>query len=321
VKHLLIVPVIFLFCGCEKKELAVQKYNRGDVVTSQVEMGPDYKRQVWFSLQDNKIVATNLKTDWDLAFEAYPEGYHLVLNGSKSMRAFRTSFNSLAQVTDTAGLGINGKADVPSGNLDSTAIGNWQTGNTVYVINLGYNELGQSQGFYKIRIGSVNAAQFTFEYAEISSGEVLSATVVKDAAYNFMYFSFSGKRIVSIEPEKTNYDLCFTQYTHLFLDPFQYYQVTGVLNNVAGTRVARINTKAFDEVRISDTAVVGFSTRRDAIGYDWKSFDLNTNVYTVNSKQVYLICDSRGFYYKLHFIDFYNASGIKGFPKFEFRKL
>ncbi len=312
--------LILIVCSCEKKELPVKPYDRGDVITSQVGMGSDYRNQIWFSLADNRIVSTNLKTDWDLAFEASADGYHVFLNGAKSMRVYKTSHTSLQQVSDTSGMGVSGLADAPSGNMDSTAVGNWQPDHKVYVLSLGYNEMGLHQGYYKFKIMSNNASQYTLEYAPLAAAQASSAVVLKDGNYNFMCFSFSGGRQVPVEPVKNGFDLCFTQYTHLFLNPLQYYQVTGVLTK-AGTRVALINSKPFTEVGINDTAAAKFSARRDAIGFDWKSFSLKTNLYTVNDKQVYLICDSKGFYYKLHFVDFYDASGIKGFPKFEFKKL
>ena len=36
-----------VFFACEKKELPVEMQDRGDVVTTQIEMKPDYRNQVW----------------------------------------------------------------------------------------------------------------------------------------------------------------------------------------------------------------------------------------------------------------------------------
>src|SRR3954471_10731236 len=91
------------FTSCEKKELPVPAYQRGDITTTQIEMGGDYKNQVWFSLGDNRIVSTNLKTDWDLAFEASSAGTHIMLNGSKAMKVFKTNYTSLNDIKDTIG--------------------------------------------------------------------------------------------------------------------------------------------------------------------------------------------------------------------------
>lgn len=313
--------VIVVFASCEKKELPAPAYDRGDALTVEIEMTSNYKNQVWYSLSENKVVSINLKSAWDLAFESGANGTHVFLNGSKSMRVYQTNFTSLAMVTDTAGLEANGKADMPSGNADSTGIGDWQMNGMVYIINRGYNEAGQQQGFYKLKINAVSPSVFNIEYGDVYGTQTYQQTITKDPGCNFAYVSFATQQQVTIEPAQTAYDLCFTQYTHVFINPFQYYLVTGVLNNTYNTGIAKISDRPFAEISINDTLGRVFSSNRNVIGYEWKSFDLNNNLYTVNSAMCYIIRDSKGFYYKLHFIDFYNTSGIKGYPKFEYKKL
>jgi hypothetical protein len=320
-KYCFLILTSVLFFSCEKKELPVKKYDRGNIITMQVSMESNYKNQVWYSLSDNKIISTNLKTDWDIAFENSPNGSHIILNGANAIKVYKTNFTQLNQVTDTAGIAANGQADMPSGDLDSTAFGNWQANNTVYIINRGYNEAGQLLGFYKMKMITQTNTNYTFEFGDIFGSQTFQGIVNKNEEYNFNAFSFTTKAQVNIEPKKAEYDLCFTQYTYLFHEPLQYYQVTGVLNNRYDTRIVKISNKPFTEITISDTLGKIFSNNRDVIGYDWKTFDLNNNLFTVDVTKSYIINDSKGFYYKLHFIDFYNASGVKGFPKFEFIKL
>lgn len=318
---LIAICILIILSSCEKKELPAPAYDRGDALTVEIEMTSNYKNQVWYSLSGNKVVSTNLKSEWDLAFECAPNGTHVFLNGAKSMRVYKTNVASLAMVTDTAGLEANGKADMPNGSPDSTGIGDWQTNNTVYIINRGYSETGQLQGFYKLKITGVSASAFSIEYGDVYGTQTWQQTITKDPAYNVVNFSFSTNQQHHFEPKKTEYDLCFTQYTHVFTNPFQYYLVTGVLNNNYNIRITKITDLPFAEIGINDTLGRTFITNRNSIGYEWKSFDLNTNLYTVNPAMCYIINDSKGFYYKLHFVDFYNASGIKGYPRFEFRKL
>ncbi|MBL7930962.1 MAG: HmuY family protein [Bacteroidia bacterium] len=332
---LAVVLVSLLFFSCEKKELPVPKYvppaapadtasgsTAGPLIVAQVDMSSDYRNQVWFSLSENRIVYANLKTDWDLAFECSPSGWHLMLNGSKSMKVFKTNFEKLEDVKDTVGLGSNGKADVPSGNLDSTAVGSWQLDNKVYVINLGYNELGKLIGYIKLKLISVDNNGYTFEFGDVYGTETYQGSVLKNAQKNFVAYSFASRmQINTVEPDKSSYDLCFTNYTHLFLEPLQYYQVTGVLSNSYKTRIARFSGIPFYKMTKKDTAGKTFVNDRNGIGYDWKSFNLEKNLYSVNLNMCYIIQDSKGFYYKLHFLDFYNSSGLKGSPKFEFQRL
>lgn len=313
--------IVLIFFSCEKKELAAPKYDRGDLITTQIEMTSNYKKQVWFRFSDNRIVATNNKTDWDLGFESTASGDHIILNSSKAMKVYTTSFTNLSQVIDTIGLGIYGIADMPSGNLDSTAIGDWQINNRVYIINRGYNELGQQQGFYKLKINSVSSTQFNFEYADVFGATVYQGIIIKNPDYNFNMFSFTNNQQLIIEPKKLEYDLCFTQYSHVYFNPTHFYQVTGVLSNNYKTRIIRLIDKPFNNIIINDTLNRSFISNKNTIGFDWKTFTLTTNVFTIDPIVCFIIQDSKGFFYKLHFIDFYNQSGIKGSPKFEFKKL
>ncbi len=320
-RYVLILVFAAVSCSCEKKELPAPAFDRGDLITSQVDMGATYKSQIWFSLRENRIISANVRTDWDLAFEATAGGNHIMLNGSKGMKVYKTPHTDLSQVTDTAGLEANSRIDAPSGKLDSTAFEGWENPNTVYIINRGYSEAGVYQGSYKLKIVSVNTGSYSFEYGDVFSSQITQGTVTKHPDYNFVMFSFTTGHEAYIEPKKTDYDLCFTVYTHFFTNPFQYYQVNGVLHNPYKTRVVNIRDKAFTDIVIGDTLGRSFSTDRNAIGYEWKSFSLNTNLFTIDPAHCYILQDSKGYFYKLHFIDFYTTAGIKGAPKFEFKKL
>jgi predicted secreted protein len=314
----LILCVIFF--SCEKKELPAPKYDRGDVQSMQINMSSDYKNQVWVSLSKNEVISTNVKTDWDLSFENSSTGFHVLMNTALSSKIYKTNHSQLQDVTDTLGIGVYGLVDAASGNFDSTAIGNWQLDNKVYVIERGYNELGQNLGYYKIKFLSVTPSQYVFEYCKFNSAQTYTGTVTKDDQYNFSYYSLATHQQKSIEPKKSEYDLCFTQYTHTFVNPFQLYLVTGALINTSSTRVIQIFDVPFSDITINDTTRT-FYNKKNIIGYEWKTVDINTGLYTLNTQMCYIISDSKGFYYKLHFIDFYNSSGIKGYPLYEFKKL
>ncbi|PBQ30247.1 hypothetical protein CNR22_00220 [Sphingobacteriaceae bacterium] len=330
-RSLALLILCSILYSCEKKELPIPKREvitrgggisqPGELIDMQVAMETDYKNQIWFSLNESKVMYTNLKSDWDITFECSSNGFHVMLNGSKSMKAFKTTYAALEEVSDTAGIGSTGKADMPSGTLDSTAIGDWVKDNKVYIINRGYNEKGQHQGYYKLKLLSVNATEYTFEYSTITNPKTMQGTITKNSDCNFVAYSFStNQACANIEPKKQEYDICFTQYTHYFNEEKMYYLVTGALVNNYNTRVIKLKDKAFADITIKDTINRPFSIRRDVIGYDWKDYNLNTNVYTTYPQICYIISDSRGYFYKLHFIDFLK-SGVKGYPTFQFQKL
>ena len=82
-------------------------------------------------------------------------------------------------------------------------------------------------------------------------------------------------------------------------------------------------TEDFTFVEIDKSIAEGltYSSYADVIGYDWNFFDFGTSSFIINSDLIYVIKNQNGYYFKLHFVDFYNDSGLKGYPKFEFQQL
>ena len=60
-----------------------------------------------------------------------------------------------------------------------------------------------------------------------------------------------------------------------------------------------------------------FNTNEDVIGYDWKEYDFDTGIYAIFPDHVFIVQDVEGYFYKLHFTDWYNAAGQRGNPRFE----
>ena len=58
--------------------------------------------------------------------------------------------------------------------------------------------------------------------------------------------------------------------------------------------------------------------QKDIIGYEWKDYDFDNAMYQVDPDKIYILKNRIGFYYKLRFIDYYNSTGEKGYPTFEF---
>ncbi len=122
-----------------------------------------------------------------------------------------------------------------------------------------------------------------------------------------------------VEPPKSTWDLEFTSYTHIFYSPTQPYLVTGCLLNRYNTQAVKDSVKVFSEITFSDVSGYTLSDNINTIGYEWKTF--NSGTYTTNPDLNYIIRSQEGFYYKLHFIDFYNQNGLKGNPKWEYQQL
>lgn len=317
-KLIYIVLLVFLF-SCKKEEIPVAKHLAGDIITNSFEMGTDYKKQAFFDLNTNSFISENIKTSWDLGFESSESGSHIILNSANFMFVGKVIGSSFNSITDTTGLEWH--CDDPSGNFNSTAIGDWQNDNAVYVVNRGSDHLGISRGFCKIEFQSVTAIDYTFRIANLDGSLEEQVVVNKDSNYNYIALSCDTRTSVSIEPHKESWDIQFTQYTHIFTDLDHEYLVTGVLTNRNNVQVAQVFDKSYSDISFGDVGSYSFSSDINLIGYDWKFYDFSVGSYTINLNQNYIVKTTEGLYYKIHFIDFYNGQGDKGTPVFEIQEL
>lgn len=321
-RHKIKISSIILLFGiitsCQKDELPVPKHKSGNVITATVNMNSNYKYQIFYDLETNSVISQNLKTAWDLGFETSENGYRIILNSSKAMFAYNTGQTDFSAITDTTGFAANKKWDAPSGNLDSTAIGNWKTNTPVYILDRGYNENGQKIGFKKIQFISVDGYKYSIRYADLNGTGDTTLQIFKDNKYNFTFLSFNTNSAVIIEPPKTDWDIVFTQYTEALSTP---YIVTGALLNRYNTLATMDSEKIFSQITYEDAINYTLSSNINIIGYNWKEYDYNSGTYIIFPQKNYIIKDSKGYYYKLHFIDFYDQFGNKGNPKWEYQKL
>lgn len=317
-KNKLIFPIAaLLLAACHKDEIPIPPQEAGDAIEVEIPMGQTYKNQLFYSLESNIIVSSNEKTIWDLAFESSSSGWHIRLNTSKGMAVHRSDL-SFVDVTDETGLTWNW--DSHTGNMDSTAIGDWQAEDKLYVIDLGYNDLGIHLGFIKMNIDQVTSTAYHISYGNLNDVTPQHHTIIKNTDNLYTYFSFQSGA-VTVAPPNESWDLKFTQYLHLFTEPEGVYIVVGVLLNRYNTTAAKITDKPFTEITYSDVVGLDYSSRLDFIGYDWKIFDFESSLFVVDPTISYIIKSQHGIFYKLHFIDFYNSEGIKGYPTFEVQAL
>ncbi|MBP8824217.1 MAG: HmuY family protein [Flavobacteriales bacterium] len=305
-----------VFTGCLKEEIPVPKAPRGGVVECVAQVGPAYDQQLWFDLGSYSVVAQNSKMDWDVAFECAPDGWQVRLNYARLMRAHKSD-TELGQPADTAGFGNTWKVDLPNGRTDSLALGDWRSDHPVYIVDMGYNTAGLPMGLRKLQVTAVSPSAYEFTVANLDGSATQQFTVPKDPARAYAHFSFSNG-VATIAPPLGAYDLVFTQYTEQFLppEPYMAYLVTGTVNGFSGARVAEL-TGDFAQITLADTLAQPFTTDQDAIGYNWKDYSFDSGLYEVYSNKVYIVQDREGYFFKLHFVDYYDAQGQRGSPKFE----
>ena len=341
---------IIIFCfafliSCEKEEKAIDVIGCTDPLASNfnqfanisnnsncnyesysttIPLTSNYQNQIFFNIKNNNFVAENLKSEWDLAFETGDEGFHITINSSTFSQISSVSNINFEDVNSVNNL--NWQWDNPSGNIDSTAIGDYRaTPERVWIIDRGLTINGSSRGFKKFIIENVNEEYYSIRYANLDNSEDTTVNVYKNNNYHFTQFSFNTNTQIQIEPDMYSWDLLFSQYTHLYKNNTEVpaYLVTGVLtNHLSNIQVAVDSSLNYNDITLNDAnTYTNFSNKKNIIGYNWKYFDFVTQTYTVKTYITYIIKNSSSEYYKMRFIDFYNDVGEKGFPKIEIQKL
>lgn len=325
----LLVGLLTILNGCLPEENPIAPYPRGSVKTGKASMGSSYVNQVFIDFNSDSAVLTRKWDSWDLELESAPDGWHIWLNGAKSMgltATIGTDFSSTPDVTSS--VFIN---DASDGNKDSTAIGNWGeisngtilSKKNVFVIDRGFNAAGKPYGRIKFQILSANETSYTFRYSKLDGSNDQTVTVSKDNRTAKTLFSFDiGGVPATVQPDDNSWDIVFTKYTYVFYEPeYTPYSVTGALINTAAGMAVAIDSIPFAEITSDKINFYTFSSDADAIGYDWKVYNLNEGSYAIRTKITYIIRDRKGFYWKLHFLDFYDEHGERGTPTYEFQKI
>ena len=313
-----------VFASCEKEDSPVILPPAGSAIPATVTMGETYDNEIYFDFETGSVVKISPNNLWDIAFEASSDGYHAYLNGGMDIFAYNTQNTNGYAVNSAAGIASEAfLPDFPGGEGDSTAIGEWcdaskNSKDQVYILKY------PDRVFRKITIESVSATEYVISYGDIDDATMKTITIPKESQYSRVYFSFSnGGEVVHPEPAKDNWDIVFTRYHHVYRELENTpYLVSGALLNPYNTAGYDTTTTAFDKIEYSDAiASLPYTTARDVIGWDWKTYNFAAGKFWVNTNHCYLIKNRSNYYYKLRFLDFYDSQGVKGTPSFEYQRI
>ena len=337
ISFLFLVMVGFLTACNEEKPIAPRQNpsTSGDQDTSgsssdssnaypmrseQLYFGEGFSQQLWYDLASQTVVAQCHQRDWDLAFDCRPGVNRVYLNTGRVMQAAITGEASLEDAATPPSSAY--RPDHHGGDPDSLALGARIPEDSVCWIDLGYDVDGRTLGKRKLRF-EVRSDAYVVEFAFPDGSRRTVDTIRRNPDYTMMTYSLQDRQARQVAPPKDAYDLWFTAYTHIFYAPgFTPYRVSGVLLNNHQTRAYMDTSVAdFKAVEAADFQDDRPGEARDAIGYDWKSYNLQEGVYTVYPQQVYFIENNAGHRYALRFEAFYNAEGQRGYPEFAFRRL
>ena len=309
---------LFLF-SCEKEEIPITLISSQSNIT-QIDLESNYAKQVFYNLEKNLVTSSNFKTEWDLGFGTEEGVFNIILNSStfsKLKKIENTIFEEVTTIPDSIGWSWDDPSD-----YKNTALGSIWNINTTYILDLGFDSDGNTRGFKKFKIDTFTGNYYNISHSNLNNSEINTFQIFKNNEVQHARFSLINNTIIN-SPKKSDWDLLFSQYTHLFNNPTTpAYLVTGVLINQENEIEVAIDTvNNFNDIIFSNINDYIFNKNQDFIGYDWKTYNHENGYFTINSNINYILKNIEGRYFKLRFIDFYNEMGIKGYPTFEVQEI
>lgn len=314
------ISVVLGMSSCLQKDTAViLPAIDTNVQYNEANLGADYKNQLFYNLEHNKIVHTSQYESWDLSFETSPEGYQVQMNGGKQNWISDIQSTHFDELTSNTSINPSWGFDSPTSTTENTYIGDWRDSNKVYIIKIA----NDANKIYKFRLHSVSSEAYVMGYGNITDRQEKLITIPKDPEYAKAYFSFDdGGKIVTPNPKASTYDLVFTRYRHIYTDlnNTEYY-VNGTLLGHKDIVAAIDTVHSWDAIDAAVAEQAQYSANTDIIGFNWKYFDLNNNVYKLYPNKIYLIKRGDGSVWKMKFLSFYNKEGISGTPSWQIQRL
>ncbi len=308
--------------------LTFSAIGQGEII--QIDQEKGYTRTVFLNLNNLEMTSVDY-TQWDIAFGTANRTTTILYNEATLSSdnsippelyvTSSTNFDStdLTMVTDTL---YNGDSSIGDGafGLPADTTNPFDYGWGLYDL-ASHNLNGTRIFILKLRDGSYKKIRidrlqtrsniFYFTYADLNNeNKVTDSIHMNDhAGKTLAYYSLKDQKVVDIEPDE--WDLQFTRYntpveTDEVPQGYLNYLVTGVFSR-PGVEVAKVTGIDPAQVKYEDHTDK-LTDAMDAIGHDWKYFDLNTFQYSVNEDEVYFVKTTDNEIYKLHFLDFEGAS-------------
>lgn len=354
----LLIGTLFFQTSCLKEDDGNITIAPIQGATMQPEVGGGTEpNQVWVDLSSGETTS-NERPAWDLGFYSGNE-FRVVLNNSILMAATsvestdidavsENDFNDLIDVLfPAAGFSENYIDDVAGNYLDNGTvideISEIDAENKVFLVKLGYElyqgtdvpansayTIGDSRGFKKIRILRNDTDSYKIQYADLNDTQHSEFIVEKNPAYHFTFFSFDSGSTIEIQPEKYDWDLCFTIWNNV-IEGFGTYTYADFIihNTMAGAGVYQVTTEPsaleqdysnFTAADVDESSFI-YNDQR-AIGSNWRSTVSGTSSDpVVYGDRFFVLKDPNGILFKIRFISMLGENNERGFPQFEYEPL
>ncbi|WP_313578530.1 T9SS type A sorting domain-containing protein [Chishuiella sp.] len=282
--------------------------NAQELIKAEAAMGTGYANDVYFKLEDKTAITST--RDWDISFYRKSEfKTGIRVNDTKISKVYEVSdnFDDWDNVTidglstlptlynsDTVWEeGAFNQASAQSGWGNYNSISHVVEGKIIFILEY------TAGGYVKFKINSLKIGTYDFTYSKYVNGawgEDKTFSLSKDSSLNriFNYFNITTDSVVTPEPESSQWDLKFTQYTTDYPMGNEYvkYLVTGPLqsDNILVAEIEGDNNPKNATEYKSDI---------NTIGYDWKK--LNGFSYILRDVSYFVKNISSNKIYKLEF--------------------
>jgi hypothetical protein len=317
-KTLILISLIFAFsfAGYSQPIKFVQSVNTLDSIV----LGPGYANDIYYSFE-NGVVASVPRTNWDIGFHTTIWTAAIITNGAAGVNLYTYPYSDTTgwSTVDTAGMSGWSVLYDAEDNWEDGAFNRAATGHPDYGWGkynpINHDVVGDSvyilktlDGTYKkiwiIRKNSTNNTYY-IRNANLdgSNDNIAELNINPYRNVNFVYYAFLSGSIVEREPDTASWDILFTKYMAIQPDGTPY-PVVGVMNNF------KVYANKFYPVvpDFSDWTSTPLDSTKSPIGWEWKSFDMNSFTWTVADSTAFFVHSRNKDIYKLVFTKFEGSS-------------
>ena len=281
-----------------------------------VSLNSSCSHQSFYNFNDGEIANVD-NTNWDLAFSSGGYGSAIRINSQAGVELYVypngdindwnsvditniSNWPSIINSDTTWTIGAFNATSDPTNSLDLgwgvySTITHHITGDSIHIIKL-------SNGDYKkLQMIKLSSGVYDFKYANIDGSNEVTTNVSKSnyTSKNFGYYSITNNNELDREPTSSSWHILFTKYvTEIY--PGMNYGVTGVLTN------KNIEVAKAENVDLTNVSHSGysFSSQINTIGYDWKSYNMNSFSYDITDSLCFFVKDDQGSIWKLQLTGF-----------------
>lgn len=329
---------VFTFTACKKDDKEpeiVVPVSDGSTLTLEGKTAEsNYANVVYVDLSADKTTKSDRKI-WNIAFTS-DNKFRVVLNPSYQSTAVATNKTDINLVTlvdpgtttnlnhDIMDASTVSLVDYWDGDITRTAfaeVNATDSENKVYLLSYEGNK--EKEKWFKIKVLR-SGSGYKIQYARLNETVIKTLDVPKSAAYNLIFVSLENSRIVTVEPEKTSWDISWSYSTNNsgLGSPYwvQDFISLNTLGNVSAVQVSTA-VKSYAAFGESDLSTLTFSNAKDVIGTKWRTAPNTSGVGGgVKGDLYYAIKDASGNIYKLKFNSYISGDGgERGKPVIEYK--